>query len=276
MASPPSTRRADPRGSRRESRREFFHARLAFSSGRTRPGRRHERLRIRGDRGPNSDSDRGARSEVQDRPKINDAFKKPDVKQYIKKFESEERENYVLRHEIVAALNLSPGMAVADIGAGTGLFTRLFAEKVGATGKVYAIDIAPRFLEHIADDAKRRQQHQVVTVLGSQDSTNLPRESVNLVFLSDVYHHLESPEKTIESIRQALRPGGRLVVIDFDRVEGKSSAFVLKHVRASQAVFRKEIESAGFVWIPTPNPPRLKENFFLRFEKPRATPIKPR
>ncbi len=203
-------------------------------------------------------------------PKINDSFKKPDVKQFVKRFESEDRENYAMRHEIVAALNLVPGMAVADIGAGTGLFTRLFAEKVGPSGKVYAVDIAPQFLEHIAADAKKHKQDQVVTILCSQDSTNLPRDSVNLVFMSDVYHHLEKPEKTLASIHQALRPGGRLVVIEFDRVEGKSSAFVLKHVRAGQAVFRKEIEAAGFVAIPTPNPPRLKENFFLRFEKPRA------
>ncbi len=187
-------------------------------------------------------------------PKINDPFKKPDVKQYVKKFESENRENYALRHEIVAALNLVPGMAVADIGAGTGLFTRLFAEKVGPTGKVYAVDIATQFLDHIAADAKKRRQDQVVTILGSQDSTNLPRDSVDLVFLSDVYHHLEKPEKTLASIHQALRPGGRLVVIEFDRVEGKSSAFVLKHVRASQAVFRKEIEAAGFVGDPDTQP----------------------
>ena len=136
-----------------------------------------------------------------------------------------------------------------------GFFTRLFAEKVGPTGKVYAVDIAPQFLEHIAADAKKRRQDQVVTILGSQDSTNLPRESVDLVFMSDVYHHLEKPEKTLASIRQALRPGGRLVVIEFDRVEGKSSAFVLKHVRASQAVFRKEIEAAGFVGDPDAQPP---------------------
>ena len=64
-------------------------------------------------------------------PKINDAFKKPDVKAYIKKFESEDREPYARRHEIVAALELKPGMVAADIGAGTGLFTRLMAEKVG-------------------------------------------------------------------------------------------------------------------------------------------------
>ena len=203
-------------------------------------------------------------------PKINDSFKKPDVDQFVKKFESEDRENYAHRHEIVAALNLVPGMAVADIGAGTGLFTRLFAEKVGSTGKVYAVDIAPRFLEHIAADAKKHNQNQVVTILGSQDSTNLPVNSVDLVFLSDVYHHLEQPEKTLASIHSALRPGGRLVVIEFDRVEGKSSAFILKHVRASQTVFRKEIESAGFIARPTPNAPRLKENFFLSFEKSQA------
>ncbi len=88
-----------------------------------------------------------------------------------------------------------------------------------------------------------------------------------MVFLSDVYHHLEKPDKALASIRRALRPGGRLVVVEFDRVEGRSKAFVLKHVRASQAVFRKEIEDAGFRAIPTPNPPKLKENFFLRFEK---------
>jgi ubiquinone/menaquinone biosynthesis C-methylase UbiE len=200
-------------------------------------------------------------------PKINAAFKKPDVKEYVNKFETESRENYAHRHEIVAALGLEPGMAVADIGAGTGLFTRLFAEKVGPKGKVYAVDIAEPFLKHIDADAKKRGHKHVVTILGSQDSTNLPAGSVDLVFLSDVYHHLEKPEKVLGSIHRALRPGGRLVVIEFDRVEGKSSAFVLKHVRASQAVFRKEIEDAGFAVVPTPERPKLKENFFLRFEK---------
>ena len=186
--------------------------------------------------------------------KINEPFKKPDVKEFIKKFESDDREVYAKRNEIVAALGLRPGMAVADVGAGTGLFTRLFAEKVGKTGRVYAVDIAPRFLTHIAAEAKKHGQSQVVTVLGSQLSTNLPRESVDLVFLCDVYHHLENPEKTLASIRQALKPDGRLVVIDFDRVEGRSAEFVLKHVRASQDVFRKEIEAAGFWFEPTKNP----------------------
>jgi len=78
-------------------------------------------------------------------PKINEPFKKPDVKGFIQKFESEDREVYAKRAEVVAALGLKPGMSVADVGAGTGLFTRLFADKVGKTGRVYAVDIAQDF-----------------------------------------------------------------------------------------------------------------------------------
>jgi ubiquinone/menaquinone biosynthesis C-methylase UbiE len=204
--------------------------------------------------------------------RINEPFKKPDVKGFIKKFESDDREVYAKRNEIVAALGLRPGMAVADVGAGTGLFTRLFAERVGKTGRVYAVDIAPRFLTHIAAEAKKHGQSQVATVQGSQLSTNLPHESVDLVFLCDVYHHLENPEKTLASIRQALKSDGRLVVIDFDRVEGRSADFVLQHVRASQDVFRKEIEAAGFWFEPTKKFPALKENFYLRFEKSSTLP----
>ena len=179
-------------------------------------------------------------------PKINEPFKKPDVKAYVKRFESEERETYAKRHEIVAALGLTPGMAVADIGAGTGLFTRLMAEKVGAKGKVYAVDISAEFLAHIAAEAKKLGRKQIVTLRGDQETTNLPRGSVDLVFLSDVYHHLERPQQVLASLREALKPGGRLVVVEFDRAEGRSSDFVLKHVRAGKEVFIKEIESAGF------------------------------
>lgn len=199
-------------------------------------------------------------------PKINDAFKKPDVKAYVKKFESEEREPYARRHEIVAALELKPGMVVADIGAGTGLFTRLMAEKVETSGKVYAVNIT-EFLAHIAADAKKNKRTQVVTVRGSQQTTNLPKASVDVAFMSDVYHHLERPESVLASLREAIKPGGRLIVVEFDRVEGKSDAFVLKHVRAGRNVFIKEIESAGFKRTPSPKAPVLKENFFVAFER---------
>lgn len=204
-------------------------------------------------------------------PKINEQFHKAKVKDFIKRFEAHDREVFAKRHEITKALELRPGMAVADIGAGTGLFTRLFADVVGPGGKVYAVDISKDFLKHITAQSKAKGQPQVVTILGTQDSTKLPPASIDLAFLSDVYHHFEKPDRTLASIYKALRPGGILVVIDFDRVEGKSSEFVLKHIRASQAVFRGEIESAGFECVPTPKAPRMKENFFLRFRKREPT-----
>jgi ubiquinone/menaquinone biosynthesis C-methylase UbiE len=158
-------------------------------------------------------------------------------------------------------------MAVADIGAGTGLFTRLFAERVGRDGRVYAVDISPAFLAHIAAESKRLGQPQVKTIRGNQETTGLPADSIDLAFLCDVYHHLEHPSKTLATIHRALRPGGQLVVIDFDRVEGKSEPFVLKHVRASKSVFLAEIESAGFSRVDTPGVPALRDNFFARFRK---------
>ena len=87
------------------------------------------------------------------------------------------------------------------------------------------------------------------------------------MFLCDVYHHLENHEKILASIRRALRPEGVLVLVEFDRVEGKSSQFVLKHIRAGQEEFRREIEAAGFEPDPDFKAPRLKENFVARFRK---------
>jgi ubiquinone/menaquinone biosynthesis C-methylase UbiE len=198
---------------------------------------------------------------------INAQFEHAKVSDFIKRFESSDREVYVLRHEIVSALSLSPGMAVADVGAGTGVFTRLFAQAVGSSGKVYAVDISRPFLKHIAELARKEKYSQIVTIQGSQDRTNLPLGAVDLVFLCDVYHHLENHRKILASIHQALRPAGSLVVIEFDRVEGKSKPFVLAHVRASQQEFQREIEAAGFAVDVSYRGPKLTENFALKFRK---------
>jgi ubiquinone/menaquinone biosynthesis C-methylase UbiE len=206
---------------------------------------------------------------------INKPFVNPDVKAFVKRFESDEREVYTQRAAIVAALPLKRGMTVADIGAGTGFFSRLFAETVGPEGRIYAVDVSPAFLKHIEAEAKRLGQAQIQTVVATQESTGLPVGSIDLAFLCDVYHHLEQPAKTLASIRRAVRDGGQLVVIDFDRVPGKSSEFVLKHVRAEKSVFITEIQAAGFERIPVTNPPALKETFFLRFRKPGSVRVKP-
>jgi FkbM family methyltransferase len=202
------------------------------------------------------------------RPGINKPFEDPDVKEFVGKFETESREIYAERKEILEKCRLKEGMAVADVGAGTGLFTRLFAEAVGKEGRVYAVDIAPKFIEHIEKTCKEAGLKNVKGVVCKPDSVGLEDGSVDLVFICDTYHHFEFPNKTMASIHRALRPGGRVVLIDFHRIEGKSSDWVLGHVRAGQEVFVKEIESAGFKQVGEEK--FLKENYFVRFEKVKA------
>lgn len=216
----------------------------------------------------------GAQEPTETPAEINKSFENPDVPRFVERFESESREVYARREAIANAVGLKPDMAVADIGAGTGLFTRLFAERVGHGGRVYAVEIAPAFLEHIAAEARKRGQGQVETVLATQETANLAPASIDVAFLCDVYHHLEHPDQNLASIRDALRPGGRLIVVEFDRKES-SSAFVRGHVRAGQDVFRAEIEAAGFTPIPTLQAPKLSENFFAEFRKiNRPTPAR--
>jgi predicted methyltransferase len=202
------------------------------------------------------------------RPGINKPFENPDVKEFVGKFEVESREIYAKRKEILEACKLQLGMAVADVGAGTGLFTRLFAGAIGPQGRVYAVDIAPKFIEHIETTCKEAGLQNVKGVVCKPDSVELPEGSVDLVFICDTYHHFEFPQKTMASIHKAMRPGGQVVLVDFHRVEGKSSEWVLGHVRAGQEVFVKEIESAGFKQVGEEK--FLKENYLVRFEKIKA------
>ena len=201
------------------------------------------------------------------KPGINDPFKNPDVKDFQGKFEGESREVFAQRGKIVAGCKLKPGMAVADVGAGTGLFTRLFAKEVGPDGQVYAVDIAPKFLEHVKATSRQAGLRNVTPVLCNQDSVDLPPNAVDLAFVCDTYHHFEFPQRTLASLYRAIRPGGRLVVIDFVRIPGKSSDWVLGHVRAGQEVVEKEIAAAGFEKAGEVKD-LLTENYLIEFTRP--------
>ncbi len=201
------------------------------------------------------------------RPGINDSFRDPDVKEFRERFEVESREVYTRRKEIVAACRIGLGQTVADIGAGTGLFTRLFAEAVGPEGRVVALDIAPKFLDHIRATSREAGQRNVETLLCTADSTGLPPESVDLAFICDTYHHFEFPQKTMASLYRAIKPGGRVILVDFRRVEGASTDWVLNHVRAGQEVFEAEVVQAGFRKAGEERG-LLEENYFVEFEKP--------
>jgi ubiquinone/menaquinone biosynthesis C-methylase UbiE/intracellular sulfur oxidation DsrE/DsrF family protein len=209
------------------------------------------------------------------RPGINDSFRNPNVQEFVGRFEGESREVFVRRHDIVAACRITPGQTVADIGAGTGLFTRLFAEAVGKEGRVIAVDISAKFLTHIAQTCREAGYQQVETLLAKDDSTELPAASVDVAFICDTYHHFEYPLKTMATVQQALKPGGRVIVIDFHRIPGQSSEWALNHVRAGQEVFESEIVQAGFLKTREVRD-LLKENYFVEFTKSSAPGLKPR
>jgi ubiquinone/menaquinone biosynthesis C-methylase UbiE len=199
-------------------------------------------------------------------PGINDNFLDPemDVDEWAKRFSAESREVAARQPAVLAAIGLSPGMAVADIGAGSGLYVRPFAEAVGADGKVYAVDISPRFLEHLR--AMTSGWPQVEVIEGTETSVELPPASIDVAFVCDTYHHFEFPPQTLASLHAALKPGGRLFVLDFERVEGKSSAFVMGHVRAGREVFTDEIRAAGFTGGDVVDA-GLEENYLIRFTR---------
>lgn len=198
-------------------------------------------------------------------PGINDNFKDPDIQTNLERFETESREVYNHRNEIVAALSLEEGMEVADIGAGTGFFSRMMARKVGPTGKVYAVEIAAAFLKHINERAEKEAIENIELVLCDQKSTNLPPESIDLAFACDTYHHFEFPYRTLKSIHRALRPDGVLVIVDFERIEGVSREWILGHVRCGKGTVTDEIEDSGFDLVE--EVPMLQENYILRFKK---------
>ena len=199
-------------------------------------------------------------------PGINKSFNAPNVPEYIERFEREGRDVFDHRQEIVAALGLKPGMAVADIGSGTGLFTRLFSPLVGETGQVFAVDISDEFVTHVLKLAHQQKMNNIVGVVCKPDSTELAPASVDLAFICDTYHHFEFPQKTMRSIHQALKPKGQVVLIDFHRIQGVSSDFVMGHVRAGQEVFLQEIAEAGFKQVEEKKG-LLKESYFVRFRR---------
>jgi ubiquinone/menaquinone biosynthesis C-methylase UbiE len=180
------------------------------------------------------------------KPGINDSFKNPDVNRYIKMFEGESRTIYKYRHEIVETLGLKPGMTVADIGAGTGFFSLLFSDEVGDSGTVYSVDIAENFIDHIKKISKEHEKTNIDAIVCTARSVELPPESIDVAFISDVYHHFEYPFDTMASLHKALKPGGIVIIVDFERVKGVSRQWTLNHVRCGKGTLTDEVKDSGF------------------------------
>jgi SAM-dependent methyltransferase len=203
-------------------------------------------------------------------PGINRRFESPDldVDEWVGIFERESREVFAHRKEIARKLELAPGMAIADIGAGTGFFAELFAESVGAEGRVYAVEVSPRFLEHLRQRALERGFRQIEVVEGGERSARLADASIDVAFLCDTYHHFEHPQAMLASLHRALRPGGRLFIVDFEKIEGTSKKWILEHVRAGRQEVSAEIVKAGFAMDRRMHVDGMSENYMLRFRRP--------
>ena len=199
------------------------------------------------------------------RPGVNRNYENPDWRQWVQTFESPRREVYAKRQAIVEASAVRPGMVVADIGAGTGLFTRLFATSVAPTGKVYAIDISTTFIDNILRTCREQGLTNVEGIVNPPRETGLPDASVDLAFVANTYHHFEYPHSMLASIRRALRRDGRLIVIDFHRDPRLNTPWIIGHVRAGKDTVIGEIRAAGFRLVA--DQPVLRSNYFLVFEK---------
>jgi predicted methyltransferase len=163
--------------------------------------------------------------------------------------ERAERETEEQPQRVIDALEIKPGQTVADLGAGSGYYSFRIAPLVGPTGKVLAIDIEPTMLEAIAQRASREHVANIATVRSSERDPNLAAHSVDLLFMVDVYHELEYPYEVMSKVREALKPGGRVALIEY-RAEDPEVMIKPVH-KMSERQVRREMQAAGFQHVKT-------------------------
>jgi ubiquinone/menaquinone biosynthesis C-methylase UbiE len=171
----------------------------------------------------------------------------PDLEQYLQQLDRPERDQYQKPDQVVAALGLRAGMAVADLGAGSGYFTRRFVTAVTDAGKVYAIDIEREMLAYIKASLERmRVPHAVEFLLAAPDDPKLPPASVDLIFLCNVYHHLEDRPRYFANVRPALKAGGRIAVVDFYHDERSGDVGFPRRYLVARDTVVAEMAQAGY------------------------------
>lgn len=188
-----------------------------------------------------------------------------DASQWTERFEHEGRAIYDKRYQILDLMNLRPGLDVADIGAGSGLISRLIAQRVAPGGTVYAVDIAKNMIEHINEVAQQEHIANLKAVLGDPKSPKLAPNSVDRICIIDSYHHFEYPTDMLAEINKALRPDGMLILVDFKRIDNVSQDYILKMVRAGEGTFTDEFQNAGFELVDRYDD-MFPENYVLRFK----------
>ena len=163
--------------------------------------------------------------------------------------ERPEREQEERVSLLVEALNLKVGDKIADIGAGTGYIARQIAVLVGSKGVVYGVDVQPEMVKLLTDNMKQHHITNVEGILGKIDDPNLPMNSIDLAIMVDVYHEFSHPYEMIRSICKSLKPGGRLVFVEY-RLEDPSVPIKRLH-KMSELQVLKEASPHPLEWVET-------------------------
>ena len=182
-----------------------------------------------------------------------------DAEKWAKVFDDPERDAWQKPHEVIQALRLAPGAAMADIGSGTGYFSVRFAHML-PTGRVYGVDIEPDMVKYLAERAKKEGLANLTSVAGAPDDPRLPAK-VDLIFMVDAYHHIGNRDAYLRKLRASLEPGGRIAIIDF-RMDSKDGP--PQSARIAPDRVKTELDRAGYRFVQEHT--FLPKQYFLIFE----------
>ncbi|GJL58110.1 MAG: hypothetical protein NPIRA03_09670 [Nitrospirales bacterium] len=187
-----------------------------------------------------------------------------DINRYIHALERPERDQHQQPEKVIEALNLAPGMMVIDIGAGSGYFTRRLAKAVGDNGQVIAIDVEQKMLKYNKRQVEKRGlADRVRFILAGKEGPIFSGNNADIVFLCDVYHHLEDQIDYLANTKPALKPNGRVVIIDYyNDARSGTLGFSKQHLVSKEQVI-KDMEQAGFTL--TKEHTFLPRQYFLEF-----------
>jgi arsenite methyltransferase len=184
-----------------------------------------------------------------------------DTQRWARTFESPERAKWQKPEQVVSALELKSGQTVVDIGAGTGYFTRRFAVAVAPSGKAIGLDIEPGMIDYMKADAKKLKLSDYDARLSKPDDPELAPLSVDVVFFCDVLHHVNNPVAYLAKVKPSLKPGGRLVVIDFKKTSPIGPPVAMRIPHDGMIELAKK---AGYVVIREHD--FLPYQYFIEFE----------
>ncbi len=183
-----------------------------------------------------------------------------DINKWLKLFEGDKRDEYQKPEAVVNTMNLKPGNVVADIGAGTGYFTRRFAVAVGPNGTALGLDIEESMVNHMNEEAKKMGLNNYNARIVKTDNPELAPNSIDVIFLCNTYHHIENRVDYFKNVSKSLKSDGRIIIVDFY----KNTDFgPPRDHKLAKEIVQKEMELAGYSLVQDLK--ILQEQYYLEF-----------